>query len=402
MARNSPPTRPTSSPITITSGSAASSRSRASRSAATNPIRRSVSSGRIRVDLVRCEHRRQEVVGTRLLVGQGGLDRRLDLVGDRVANSREALVVELAELTQRPLQAGEGVTRLPLVDDGPVADVGEVGAHRVLHAPERLHLEEGGAVARAGDLEGAGDGVLDGHEVVAVHDLTRHPVPGGTIGEVLDGALGAPVCGQSELVVLADEHHRQPPGRREVHPFVRRALPCRAVAEERHAGPAVAAELCGQRRAAGMRDPGADDAVAAEDVEREIRDVHRAAEPLARARPSAEHLGHHPTQVGSGRDQVAVGAVVPDEVVRLAHDARRADRDRLLADAAVRRPDDHALLEQLGRPLLEGADQLHAPVLVDERRSVGRAIEREGHVTPGRRWGGGSCSSTTYPSGSRA
>ena len=110
-------------------------------------------------------------------------------------------------------------------------------------------------------------------------------------------------------------------------------------------------------QACGM--PGADDPVAAEDVEREVGDVHRAAEPLAVAGALAEHLGHHPAEIGAGRDQVAVRAVVPDEVVGLAHRARGADGDRLLADAAVRGADDHARLEELGGAVLEAPDQVH-------------------------------------------
>ena len=114
--------------------------------------------------------------------------------------------------------------------------------------------------------------------------------------------------------------------------------------------------------------PGADDAVAAEDVEREVGDVHRAAEPLAVARPLAEHLGHHPADVRARRDQVAVRAVVADEVVVVAHHARGADRDRLLADAAVRGAEDHALLEELRGAVLEAPDQQHQPVLLEQRR----------------------------------
>ena len=122
--------------------------------------------------------------------------------------------------------------------------------------------------------------------------------------------------------------------------LVHRALAGGAVAEVRDRRLPGAAELRGQRGAAGVRDAGADDPVAAEDVEREVGDVHRAAEAPAVAGPLAEHLGHHPAQVGAGRDQVAVRAVVADEEVRVAHRARGADGDRLLADAAVRRADD--------------------------------------------------------------
>ena len=128
--------------------------------------------------------------------------------------------------------------------------------------------------------------------------------------------------------------------------------------------------------------PGADDAVAAQDVEREIGDVHRAAEPLAVAGALAEHLGHHPPQVRTRCDQVPVRAVVPDEVVRLAHHARGADGDRLLADAAVGRAEDDTLLEELGCALLEDADQAHPPVLLDQVRPVGvtGSLPLRGHL----------------------
>ena len=77
---------------------------------------------------------------------------------------------------------------------------------------------------------------------------------------------------------------------------------------------------------------------------------------------------------------MAVRAVVPDEVVALPHDARRADRDRLLPDAAVRGADDHALLEELRRALLEHADQEHQAVPVDERASARRTgLHEVGH-----------------------
>ena len=147
------------------------------------------------------------------------------------------------------------------------------------------------------------------------------------------------------------------------------------------------AQRRGEPGPARVRDAGPDDAVAAEDVEREVGDVHRAAEPLAVARALAEHLRHHPAQVGTGRDQVAVRAVVADEVVPLAHHPGRADRDRLLADAAVRRAEDDALLEELLGAILEDADQPHPPVLLDQRRPPGgplRATSRQPHR--GGRW----------------
>ena len=262
----------------------------------------------------------------------------------------------------------------------------------MLHAAEGLHLEEGRAVAVACPGERELDRVLDRDDVVAVDDLAGHPVAGRTPCEILERALHPPVGRERELVVLADEHDRQRPGRREVHRLVRCALPRGAVAEEGDDRLALAAQLRRERCAGRVRQPGADDPVAAEDLQRQIGDVHRAAEPLAVARPLAEHLGHHPAEVGAGRDQVAVGAVVPDEVVRLAHHSPGTHGDRLLPDAAVGRPEDHALVEELGRAVLEAADQRHQPVLLDERGTAGRPLA-DGGLDAHR--GGRSCSSTT-------
>ena len=159
---------------------------------------------------------------------------------------------------------------------------------------------------------------------------------------------------------------------------MRRALTGGAVAEEGDCGLARLMERRGQRRSAGVRQAGADDAVAAEDLEREVGDVHRAAEPVAVSRPLSEHLGHHPAEVGAGRDQVAVRAVMANEVVGVAHDAGGADGDCLLPDAAVRRPEDDALLEQLRGAILEAPDQSHQAVLLEERRPVGGPLRHDG------------------------
>ena len=256
-----------------------------------------------------------------------------------------------------------------------------------------------GPSAVAGARERAGDRILDGDQVIPVDDLAAHPVAGGALGEILDRALRPPVGGERELVVLADEDDRQRPRRREVHRLVCRTLAGGAVAEEREHGLAGVAELRGERGARRVRQAGADDPVAAEDLQLQVGDVHRAAEPLAVARPLPEHLGHHPAEVGAGRDQVAVRAVVADDVVGVAHDPARADGDRLLPDAAVRRPDDDPFTEELRGAVLEAADQRHPAVLLDERRAVGRARvdgldAHRVNVRP--RWAGcwsnGSCS----------
>ena len=341
---------------------------------------------RCRIAALGAEDGGQQVVGARVLVRKRELDRLLDLIVDAALQVGEAIVVEIARLPELALEPRQRVLRLPLLDERRVAHVGQVGAHRVLHAPERLHLEERRACPVPPTLERPRDGVLDSEQVVAVHDLARHAVAGGAVGEILDRALRAPVRGQGELVVLADEDDGQRPRGSEVHRLVRRALPRRAVAEEGNRRLSGAAQARGQRRSARVRQAGAHDPVAAEDVERQVGNVHRAAEPLAVAGSLAEHLGHHPAEIGSGCDQVAVRAVVADEVVRLAHDAGGADGDRLLANAAVGRAEDHALLEQLGGTVLETADQRHQAVLLEQWRPVGGPHARKFAHRGGRWW----------------
>ena len=348
--------------------------------AATNPSFRSVSGGGRRIAPPRTEHGGQQVVGGGVLVGQRDPDGQLDVVLDLAQDGVHACVVELAELSEQPLEPGQRVSRLPLLDERGVADVREVGPHRVLHPAERLHLEERGPGSLARPLQRSRHRGLDREHVVPVDDLAGHAVAGRAIGEILDRTLGAPVGRERELVVLADEDDGQRPRRGEVHALVGCALPGGAVAEERHRRLVGPAQPCAQGRAAGVGETGADDAVAAEDVQRQVGDVHRAAEPLAVARPLPEHLGHHPAEIGSGRDQMAVRAVVADEEIRGTHDAGGADRDRLLADAAVRSADDHALLEELGGAILEAADQRHQPVLLHQRRPAGGPFRDVGRL----------------------
>ena len=92
-------------------------------------------------------HRGEEIVGACVLVLEREADCLLDLVANLRLKRLQRLLVEVAELGQDVLEPREGVLRLPLGYDGRIARVGQVRAHRVLHPPERLHLEERGAFA---------------------------------------------------------------------------------------------------------------------------------------------------------------------------------------------------------------------------------------------------------------
>jgi len=109
----------------------------------------------------RSEDSGKQVVGARILVGEGKLDRGLDIALDLDPDGLDTLVVELSALSQQPLEPRERILGLPLRDERGVAHVRKVRAHRVLHPPERLQLEKGRPGALPGPREGARDRVLD-------------------------------------------------------------------------------------------------------------------------------------------------------------------------------------------------------------------------------------------------
>ena len=140
------------------------------------------------------------------------------------------------------------------------------------------------------------------------------------------------------------------------------ALVVGAVAEERHDHLIAAFELDRERGADRERHGGADDAVRAQDVELQVGHVHRAAEAPAIAGLAPHELGHHAVGAGALGDAVAMAAVVARDVVVVAQMRAGADRDRLLADVAVRGALDRARLELLDHALLEGADAHHVGI----------------------------------------
>ena len=105
-----------------------------------------------------------------------------------------------------------------------------------------------------------------------------------------------------------------------------------------------------------------DDAVAAEDVQVERRDVHRAAQAPAVPVLAPHQLGHHPVHPGALGDRVAVAPVVRDDEVVLAQVRAGAGGHRLLADVAVGGALHDALQEELGDLLVESPDLDHRAV----------------------------------------
>ncbi len=153
----------------------------------------------------------------------------------------------------------------------------------------------------------------------------------------------------------------QLPERGHVERLVEGAVVDRGLAEvaDRHlVGVAV---LGGERHAGRERDVPADDAVPAEEPERGVEEVHRAALAPAAARGLAEQLGHDGARADPARQRVAVLAVGAGDVVVRAQGREAADRDRLLPDVEVAEAADLAEAVGLAGLLLEVADEHHLP-----------------------------------------
>src|SRR5207245_10074733 len=148
----------------------------------------------------------------------------------------------------------------------------------------------------------------------------------------------------------------------ELQRLVDHALVGAAVAEEGDDHVVGLPELRRERRARADWHAGGHDPVAAQDVQVERRDVHRAAEAAAVAVLPAHELRHHAVHARALRDAVAVTAVGADDVVALAEGRAGAGRHGLLADVAVRRALDEPGVEELNRLLVEAADLDHRGV----------------------------------------
>jgi hypothetical protein len=114
--------------------------------------------------------------------------------------------------------------------------------------------------------------------------------------------------------------------------------------------------------------PHADDPRRSEEAVRDVRQVHRAPEPLAEAIPAPVDLGHHRLRVGAASDRVPVAAVRGEELVVRPEGRDRADDRRLGPVREMRVPADHAgvVLERPLDPFLELANPGHLAVDPDE------------------------------------
>ena len=158
--------------------------------------------------------------------------------------------------------------------------------------------------ARSNGLAGR---LVDGQHVVAVDVDSGHSVARAAAGHagvgrrVREGHLGR------ELVVLADEEHRQLPDAGHVEPFVEGAVVDGAVAEERDGHLIGLQQLEAVSGPGGLKDAGADDAAGAHHADFGGEEMHAAAAALRAAGRAAEELGEQLPR----REPLGQGMAVP-------------------------------------------------------------------------------------------
>src|SRR5437868_1656461 len=218
VARNTPPARPTSSPITITSGSRSSSTYSASLTASTSV--NSATQVLRRIDVRVREH--QLRVGGRLRL-RGG-DACAHQVLGLLARRRDHFVVDQPEPLQEPLVLSDALARAFLLDPLLVDVRARIVGGRVRRGAVVHRLDERRAVAGARPLDGGARGLVDGEHVETVDPHARDAVADRLVGERVGARLRLERRRDRPLVVVADEDGRRVHHGGEVHALVEGAL----------------------------------------------------------------------------------------------------------------------------------------------------------------------------------
>src|SRR5581483_3754239 len=184
VARNTPPARPTSSPITSTSPSRASSVWSASFTASTR-VSSAIAVRARRVDVRMCEE--QLGVGRRL--GLGGGDAGAQLLLGLGAHRRGPLVAEHARAAQERLVAADALARPLLLDPRGVDVRARVVGGRVRRRAVVDRLDQRRPAAGAGAIDRGARCLVDGEDVEAVDADAGNAVPDRLVGERLGARL---------------------------------------------------------------------------------------------------------------------------------------------------------------------------------------------------------------------
>src|SRR5262249_49078579 len=109
-----------------------------------------------------------------------------------------------------------------------------------------LAFNQSWASTRAGSLHGGVSGLIDGEDIIAVHDHARDAVAGSACRHVAQrmGCGGRSLCGPH--IVLAYVDHGQLPGRGDVETFMERTRIRGSVATERDSHSPLSVHLRGK------------------------------------------------------------------------------------------------------------------------------------------------------------
>src|SRR5271170_2595116 len=287
--------RITSSPITKVSGSRSISSTSAELIAWMKLICGIVAASLVGVD----------VVGYFGDIGQLALarefDRILEFGGGFLIDAIEFGLVDLPAADEKLLIPDDGAFELPGLDfrGRTIRALAEERclAHHVPFPAVGFAFEERGTLAGARACDRLAGEAENFHHIVTVDDETGDVVALRALRDIADRGHRLHRREFAVTVVLAYEDHRQFPHRGEVERFVEGAFIGCAVAEEARSHVVLAGNHRGERRAGRNRQAAADDAVGAENAERVVDDMHRAALAFAVAGAFAVELRHHAVEL---------------------------------------------------------------------------------------------------------
>ena len=221
--------------------------------------------------------------------------------------------------------------------------------------------QRGPAAARARSTASAG-GLVNGQDVVAVDVDSGHAITGAAAGHAgIAGRVGERHFGR-ELVVLADEQHRQLPDAGHVKPFVEGAVVDGAVAEEGDGHLIGLHQLETVSGAGGLQDARTDDAARAHHADFGGEQVHAAAAPLRTAGRAAEQFGEQLAGRNTLGQRMPVSAVRAEDDVIAAQMGTNAGGNRLLSHVSMTRTMNQPALMRTRQLLFATADQNHCTI----------------------------------------
>ena len=326
--------------------------------------------------------------------GRGGVRlRRLPGKGERVLHDLFDPRVDRCEFVvggagevagEARAEGGDGIARRPGVDLG----LGPVGSgHRVALVMADGAIGLGLDERRAGAGAGATDSLLhhlpDGDDVIAVDGNARNAIGGGLGGDLgVQRRRGERRRGGVEIV-LADEDRRRLLDAGKVQRLVEAAMVDGAIAEKGDADAIRAVHAGADAGADRMADAGGDDAVGAEEADRAVVEMHRAAASAAAAVALAEQLGHQDVGIHALGERMAMAAMGRGDPVGRPQMRADADGGRLLADIKVQEAGRLALAAGDLRDAFEAPQQHHPLIEIDQ--CGGRQSGRQSARPRGRR-----------------